>query len=115
MMPSLSRFVMAAAAIIWLLASTHSITARQAQPPAALPGVNQTPAGPTADQSAAPTRKPEEGIPVTSAVVQKACAACHKIDERQQMTRISFQRNTPEGWQEVIRRMAALNGLRIDP
>jgi hypothetical protein len=31
------------------------------------------------------------------------------------MSRISFQRNTPEGWQTIIQRMAALNGLNIDP
>jgi quinohemoprotein amine dehydrogenase len=37
------------------------------------------------------------------------------LDDKQQMSRISFQRNTPEGWQETIRRMAALNGLKIDP
>jgi quinohemoprotein amine dehydrogenase len=31
------------------------------------------------------------------------------------MSRISFQRNTPEGWQNQIQRMAALNGLNIEP
>ncbi len=31
------------------------------------------------------------------------------------MSRISFQRNTPEGWQLVIQRMASLNGLNIEP
>jgi quinohemoprotein amine dehydrogenase len=31
------------------------------------------------------------------------------------MSRISFQRNTPEGWQSTIQRMASLNGLNIDP
>ena len=31
------------------------------------------------------------------------------------MSRISFQRNTPEGWQTIIQRMAALNGLNIEP
>ena len=31
------------------------------------------------------------------------------------MSRISFQRTTPEGWQTVIQRMASLNGLQIDP
>src|SRR5262245_34309226 len=31
------------------------------------------------------------------------------------MTRISFQRNTPEGWQDTIKRMMALNGLKLDP
>ena len=31
------------------------------------------------------------------------------------MSRISFQRNTPEGWQSQIQRMAALNGLNVEP
>jgi quinohemoprotein amine dehydrogenase len=73
----------------------------------------QTPA--PATQSAAPTQKPEEGIPIADAAVQKACSGCHRADDKGQLSRISFQRNTPEGWQEVIRRMAALNGLQIDP
>jgi quinohemoprotein amine dehydrogenase len=80
-----------------------------------------TPAGfPEAAQSTnqspqAPARKPEEGIPVTDQTVVKACGSCHKPDEKQQLTRISFQRNTPEGWQTTIQRMAALNNLQIDP
>lgn len=55
------------------------------------------------------------GIPVTDATVQKACGACHKSDDKQQMSRISFQRNTPEGWQDTIKRMVALNGVSLDP
>lgn len=65
--------------------------------------------------TAAPTAKPEEGIPVTDAATQKACGSCHRPDDKGQMSRISFQRNTPEGWQMQIQRMAALNGLNIDP
>jgi quinohemoprotein amine dehydrogenase len=65
--------------------------------------------------AAAPTAKPDEGIPVTDATVQKACGTCHRPDDKGQMSRISFQRNTPEGWQSTIQRMAALNGLSIDP
>ncbi|HYE85632.1 MAG TPA: quinohemoprotein amine dehydrogenase subunit alpha [Vicinamibacterales bacterium] len=65
--------------------------------------------------TAAPTAKPEEGIPITDATVQKACGSCHRADDKGQMSRISFQRNTPEGWQSQIQRMAALNGLRIEP
>jgi quinohemoprotein amine dehydrogenase len=65
--------------------------------------------------SAGPTPKAEEGIPVADATVVKACGSCHKADEKQQLSRISFQRNTPEGWQTTIQRMAALNGLQIDP
>jgi quinohemoprotein amine dehydrogenase len=116
-MRSFSPFF-AAALTLWLAATVSSAAAvgarslpdaQAAQPPAAAPG--QTPA-PT--PAAAPTAKPEEGIPITDATVQKTCGSCHAADGNQQMTRISFQRNTPEGWQEVIRRMAALNGLRID-
>jgi len=65
--------------------------------------------------TSAPAAKPEEGIPITDATVQKACGSCHRADDKQQMSRISFQRNTPEGWQTIIQRMAALNGLNIDP
>src|SRR5262245_51125796 len=57
---------------------------------------------PAAPQSAAPTAKPEEGIPVTDQTVQKACGSCHRPDDKGQMSRISFQRNTPEGWQSTI-------------
>src|SRR5262245_31323340 len=63
----------------------------------------------------APTAKPEEGIAITDATTQKACGSCHRPDDKGQMSRISFQRNTPEGWQTQIQRMAALNNLNIDP
>src|SRR6188508_2459724 len=65
--------------------------------------------------TAAPAAKPEDGIPITDATTQKACGTCHPPDEKGQMSRISFQRNTPEGWQMQIQRMAALNNLNIDP
>lgn len=66
-------------------------------------------------QPAAPTAKPEEGIPITDPTVQKACGSCHRSDEKGQMSRISFRRSTPEGWQASIQRMAALNGMQIEP
>ena len=69
----------------------------------------------TPQPAAAPTAKPEEGIPITDATVQKSCGSCHRSDDKGQMSRISFQRNTPEGWQTIIQRMAALNGLDIEP
>ena len=69
----------------------------------------------TPQPTAAPTAKPEEGIPITDATTQKACGSCHRPDDKGQLSRISFQRNTPEGWQTQIQRMAALNGLSIDP
>ncbi len=69
----------------------------------------------TGQQPSAPAAKPDEGIPITDATVLKACGSCHRPDDKGQMSRISFQRNTPEGWQSTIQRMAALNGLKIDP
>ena len=77
------------------------------------PAPSPAPVSPT-QPSAAPTAKPEDGIPVTDQVVLKACGTCHRPDDKSQMSRISFQRNTPEGWQNTIQRMAALNGLNID-
>lgn len=57
----------------------------------------------------------EEGIPVTSQLVIDRCVACHKKDEKGRLTRISYERTTPEGWQQVIKRMIRLNGLTISP
>ena len=57
----------------------------------------------------------EEGIPVTNQLVIDRCVACHKKDEKNRLTRISYERTTPEGWQQVIKRMIRLNGLTISP
>jgi len=57
----------------------------------------------------------EEGIPVTSQLVIDRCVACHKKDEKNRLTRISYERTTPEGWQQVIKRMIRLNSLTISP
>jgi quinohemoprotein amine dehydrogenase len=115
-MPSLSHYV-TAAAVLWLSVSAHALTAQTpaGQPSPAQPPATPQTAAPPPGQSAAPTRKPEEGIPIPDPMVQKACAPCHTVDDKQQISRISFRRNTPEGWQETVRRMVALNGLRIEP
>ncbi|MCC6991281.1 MAG: quinohemoprotein amine dehydrogenase subunit alpha [Acidobacteria bacterium] len=63
---------------------------------------------------AAATAKPDVGIPVTDQVVVKACSGCHRPDDKQQLSRISFRRTTPEGWERTITRMMALNNLKID-
>jgi quinohemoprotein amine dehydrogenase len=86
--------------VVWLAAMGTSALGQQAA---------------TGDKPAAPQAKPEEGIPIANVTVQKACGPCHTVDDKQQISRISFRRNTPEGWQQTIRRMVALNGLRIDP
>ena len=58
---------------------------------------------------------PDGGIPVTSDLVQRVCGTCHRADEQRRMSRISYQRTTPEGWQQTIRRMVLLNNLQIEP
>ena len=74
-------------------------------------------ASPSAQAPAAPAAaaaKPDVGIPVTDQVVVKACSGCHRPDDKQQLSRISFRRTTPEGWERTITRMMALNNLKID-
>lgn len=57
----------------------------------------------------------EEGIPVTDRLTQEKCGACHAPDDKGNMSRISWVRTTPEGWDQAIRRMVRLNGLSITP
>jgi len=59
--------------------------------------------------------KPEEGIPVTDPVVLAKCGTCHTKDDKGNLSRISWERSTPEGWEESIKRMVRLNGLNITP
>jgi quinohemoprotein amine dehydrogenase len=68
--------------------------------------------GPTAPAAA---EKPEEGIPVTEPLVISRCGTCHQKDEKGNLSRISWERTTPEGWEEAIKRMVRLNGLTIEP
>ena len=63
----------------------------------------------------APKAAMEEGIPVTDPLVIAKCSGCHKQDEKGNLTRISWERTTPEGWQEAIKRMVRLNGLELKP
>jgi quinohemoprotein amine dehydrogenase len=60
-------------------------------------------------------RNVEEGIPVSDSLVISKCSSCHQKDDKGNLSRISWERTTPEGWQEVIRRMVRLNGLTLTP
>ena len=57
----------------------------------------------------------EEGIPVTDPLVIAKCGACHPRDEHGNMQRISWERTTPEGWQEALKRMIVVNGVTLTP
>jgi quinohemoprotein amine dehydrogenase len=76
------------------------------------------PQTPATGAAQAPPTKPadsDEGIPITNPTVTSVCGACHKTDEKGRMSRISYRRTTPEGWQETIRRMVTLNKLEMQP
>ncbi|MFL6415539.1 MAG: quinohemoprotein amine dehydrogenase subunit alpha [Bryobacteraceae bacterium] len=84
---------------------------------AALSSLSQTPAGASRRGAgdANPDEKPEEGIPVTNALVVSKCGGCHTKDDKGNLSRISWVRTTPEGWEEAIKRMVRLNGLALTP
>ena len=62
-----------------------------------------------------PKAPPEDGIPVTDQLVISKCGGCHTRDAKGNMLRISWERATPEGWEEAIKRMVRLNGLALTP
>jgi quinohemoprotein amine dehydrogenase len=57
----------------------------------------------------------EEGIPVESDLLRSACGACHESDEKNRMSRISYMRKTPEGWQLTIKRMVRTGRVALTP
>lgn len=57
----------------------------------------------------------EEGIPVTSQLAISKCSSCHTRDQHGNLLRISWERATPEGWEEAIKRMIRLNGVQLTP
>ena len=55
------------------------------------------------------------GIPVTDEVTRADCGGCHIPDEEGRMSRISYIRKTPEGWQQTIKRMVREQDVDLDP
>ena len=104
-MKAVKRFVVAAFLLSPLLITFTARSQSQTPPAQAQP--------PPLDEKA--KEAIEEGIPVTSQLVVDRCASCHKKDEKGRMTRISWERTTPEGWQQVIKRMVRLNGVNVTP
>ena len=56
-----------------------------------------------------------EGYAITNQTVIESCQRCHTVDDDGRMTRISYLRKTPEGWQTSLRRMVALHGVDVTP
>ena len=54
------------------------------------------------------------GIRIDNSTVIEACGVCHVTDDPQILSRISYRRTTPEGWQQTIKRMVSLNDVVLD-
>lgn len=68
-----------------------------------------------APQASSQTATVSEGIPIRHQKTREVCGDCHRTDEQGRMSRISYRRTTPEGWQETIRRMVTLSKAEIEP
>jgi quinohemoprotein amine dehydrogenase len=77
------------------------------------PAVGQAPAA--APPAGTVDSVKDEGIPVVSELVRAKCGSCHRTDEQQRMSRISYRRATPENWELTIKRMVTLNRVNLDP
>lgn len=61
-----------------------------------------------------PTVAFADGFAIENQRVIDRCSRCHIQDDEGRMSRISWLRKTPEGWQTSIRRMVALHGARLN-
>ena len=53
------------------------------------------------------------GFPVDDPTVIAECTRCHVQDDEGRLSRISWLRKTPEGWQTSLTRMTALHGVSV--
>jgi quinohemoprotein amine dehydrogenase len=80
----------------------------QANPPAA--------AAPAGQRAGPPARKDTtRGFAINDQAVISGCVRCHVRDSTGLMERLSYLRKTPEGWEISMRRMVALQNVRVDP
>jgi quinohemoprotein amine dehydrogenase len=70
-------------------------------------------AAPASGQS--PGTEREAGVPVTDPLVIAKCGSCHPSDDRGNMQRLSWERTTPEGWQDVLKEMILLDRVSVTP
>ncbi|MGQ0641695.1 MAG: quinohemoprotein amine dehydrogenase subunit alpha [Gemmatimonadaceae bacterium] len=62
-----------------------------------------------------PPKDTTTGFAIHHAKTIERCARCHKRDSTGMMSRLSYMRKTPEGWETSIRRMVTLNDVRVEP
>ena len=74
------------------------------------------PASRQAGRPAPPARKDTTaGYAIADQTVIARCGSCHVRDSTGVMERLSYLRKTPEGWEISIRRMVALQKVKVDP
>jgi quinohemoprotein amine dehydrogenase len=64
---------------------------------------------------AEPAAEREKGITITDPLVIAKCGGCHARDAQGNMQRLSWERTTPEGWQDALKQMILLEGLSVTP
>ena len=57
----------------------------------------------------------EAGIPITDPLVIAKCGSCHARDDQGNLQRLSWERTTPEGWQDAVKQMILMQGLSVTP
>jgi quinohemoprotein amine dehydrogenase len=62
---------------------------------------------------AATSNIPQNPMPVDDAVTIDKCGGRHRRSEGGVMRRISYIRTTPEVWEQAIKRMLRLHGVRV--
>jgi quinohemoprotein amine dehydrogenase len=69
-----------------------------------------------AQRAKEPARKDTTpGFPINEQAVVTSCGGCHVRDSAGRMERLSYMRKTPEGWEISMRRMVALQHVRVEP
>jgi quinohemoprotein amine dehydrogenase len=63
--------------------------------------------------AAATYNLPQNPIPINDTVTIERCGGCHIRSETGVMRRLSYIRTTPEVWQEAIKRMVRLHGVKL--
>lgn len=71
--------------------------------------------GPAVVPAGAQGRDTTTGFEIRNELIIRNCSGCHVRDSTGRLSRLSFMRKTPEGWEASIRRMMTLQNVRVDP
>jgi quinohemoprotein amine dehydrogenase len=71
--------------------------------------------GSAASQAAAQGRDTTTGFEIKNELIIRNCSGCHVRDSTGRLSRLSFMRKTPEGWETSLRRMMTLQKVNVAP